>query len=297
MLKYEEAFPCTEDARMYWNNAVVFHWEDTTVTPYYLAIPSECEWGYDDERGEEERYDNEDYTEMFSDCPCELVPVGNNSADAKLRHATGHELLTLPQWVLHRFPLEYVAVGNDTLARVSGEPRSSRAFKGTSPANMTGLPLIDNLTTFNERSPRSPSLQERIIATTQGWVPRAATQEVGMLYGIAEVLRIGTPQCMRRVISAEDATIRARALVHDMFVTERRVVVPDFPVAIIKHRVHHDKAYVLYRGRYIGLLLYSDGEITFKPEATGKTRDTRKVVRTGHSKLAMRLFADKVDWS
>lgn len=152
----------------------------------------------------------------------------------------GDELFSTDEWITHRFQLGYVPLGNNGLARVDAEPVSSRMCKGLQGAHCRSLPVVAGNDTMHSR------LIRRVQATLN-------TDRLPQ--GIAKVLSLGTPPVMRSRVPLPEAYVRARTNVMD-YMRERSqlVFVPDFRMALVKHRTDRTRAYILYNGAHIGHL-------------------------------------------
>lgn len=269
MIGYEDA--SVRDCRLYFNDAICWHWNGSCIVPYV--------WDFEDDREEDEPDDDgAAYGHCFT-----LHPLDGNAPSL---HVLGEALFTQPHYIVHRFPIEYVPLSASRLMRCATEPTRSSVTKGLSLGMVHVLPTVSTSTEW---------IASKCFQACTSW------DTLSFVQGVARVLSIGIPACMRRLISAQQARANARRAVLEMFRGEDVVVVPDFSVALVRHRTHSDHAYVLRRGRVVGSAsAVGEGEILFTGDlsATGKgTKAERRVAQEGITQMATRLFADSVAWS
>lgn len=270
------------DGKMYWDRATALRVDPDTfeVRAYQMRFP-------------ERRQINEDgdtittpgYATQMSQATVALESYGNWPDHRVL----GAELLTFPEWTISRFPVEYVPLNGGTeLVRIKMDA-GRRAYKGMAEGYARALALVDaGPSNVGNDSTRGMLRAVMPMGIMGRW------QEI--VLGICEVLSYGTPDVARRVVPLELAQQRARTAVRSLFSSERTVVVPDFPVAIIKHRSRKHEALVLFHGRYIGKLCNESGELVYYATTRVVDRDARKHAKHGLARLARTLFADRIVW-
>jgi len=117
--------------------------------------------------------------------------------------------------------------------------------------------------------------------------------------GIASVLEIGLPPVMRNIIGIDRAQENARRAVKQfMHDTSRKVLVPSFDMAVIKHRSRANKAIVLRNGSVFGHLVL-DEELAhprFMPynRATATDKELRKLLRESTKRVAQSVLTPNV---
>jgi hypothetical protein len=222
--------------------------------------------------------------------------VGISKVEVKLpaseyEYVSGLDLLERPEYIISRFPVGYVPIENYTkLVRLTAQPTSRLAQKGTCARFFIYhdvVKLYDDAT----------SGQLAVVQASR----RAAVSDREVMVGIASVLSTGTPPVMRRVIAERSALRNSRQHVLDLFENpDRRVAVPSFNVAIVKHRSHSQQGYVLYGGRLIGEVLYSKEngkrDLTYMGRVGNVPSDLRRREKEAHTSVTTRLFADNVVW-
>lgn len=290
MIPYEDI--TLQDARMYWEGAVAFVWhpDQEKVMPYTMELEYP-------EEGEDEDGHYIENDELFENTTVQLVLHSRSVAyPDRVLSVVGRMMFESPNYIMHRFPVEYVSLEGNHLVRVCLERRHHRAFKGTTLSESRHLPLID--TPCDQATLADSSVLASRNVFTEGGAPEMDDFSSVFWAGVAKVLSIGTPNCMRRNISAPAASINAKQAVVDMFKSSQTVVVPDFSTAIIKHRSIDNLGYVLHRGRMIGTVEYTDGELFFKGTLpASEDRFVKQASRKGQSRLAERLFAHHITWS
>lgn len=275
MIGYEGV--TVRDFGMYFHNAWVWKYDASAdeVAPYYLNVHAITE----------ERED-----EYVEDVNLRLHLAKDTSVR---RNVSGYALTHNPEYIIHRFELEYVPVGPTKLVRVSLEPNDRRAFKGARIDMLRVLPLLDGLARSNTSNRLLRSMGELVS------FPQQEPPEQDLVIGIAKVLTVGLAPCMGRNFGRQEATARALRTVRDMFEgSTDTVCVPTFSTALVRAHVAAHKAAVLHRGRLIGTLSYTDeGSLVYYPDdSAASNAQTRKVLLEGYTKLAMNTFADEVRW-
>lgn len=231
--------------------------------------------------------DDEDADELIEDTS---VGVEFIASAHGVREVNGYALTRNPEYIIHRFELEYVPLSPTRVIRVSLEPNDRRAFKGARYDFVRTLPLLDGV--VHKKSNRVLRALGEVIT-----YPEMPPEEAELMTGIAQVLTVGLAPCMRRNIGSEEATGRARAAVRAMFEDdEQTVCVPTFSTALIRAHALSPKASVLYRGRLIGHVHYTDdGQLVYYPDySCADNSKSRKLLIAGYAKLATTTFADSV---
>lgn len=280
MIPYENI--TISDARMYWSGACVFvvdgiGTDAVTVSPQYLDID-----------------DTEDHGARFDNHGVSLCPLRSGfHPTPEARRLVGSELFMSPEYILHRFPVEYVPV-NGTVVRVTVEPTDRRAFKGLTASHVTGLPILPGVQTdVDSDQPETVELYHRVTSSTN-WLTTSRSWDE-FCRGVASVLEVGIPSCMERAVPRVTASRNAKALVASMFADEaKNVAVPDFSAVVIRGQTDRNSGLVIHRGRIIGNVSYADGTVTYSPSepATGNAR-----VRAGQIAVAQHLITDTIDGS
>lgn len=266
-----------QDFALYFSNVWVWHYDakKDSVSPFVLVFP---------DRDEDGDFENE-YAE---DCEFYLSPLLPNQSSFG-KSVYGRVLTAAPEYILHRFDLEYVPVGPHSLVRVCFEPMERRACKGIMYGHATTLPLLDLESGGAQRLPDIVRLLQHCTM-----LPAQAT----VAAGIANVLSIGLAPCMGRLFAKQERIERAKNSVRQLFAGDSTVCVPTFSTALVRRNSTAISASVLHRGRLIGEVLYDGGRLVYHPDISSTaTREARKVLREGYSNLATGMFADEVVWS
>jgi hypothetical protein len=194
---------------------------------------------------------------------------------------TGQELWIGDRFITHRFAVEYVEV-DDRLYRVSFETPHRSRIKGMTTENIEYYNLIDS------------SQGERRHQVTADY-----PSDLKIMRGIASVLEIGTPPVMARRMDRAVAEDRSRTKVNTFMRSARRVFVPEFQWAIIKHRTYPRWAYVLRSGQHVGYVKRNavNDTVTFLGiKSTVRDRATRTIINTELMDSARRLLSITADW-
>jgi hypothetical protein len=290
MIPYEDI--TVGDAQLYWNGCTCFVHNSETgiVSPYRLVIEVETEYDEDDEPREDSRGD------MFDEYSAYLAP---SCAYGTGRWVSGRRLFKGPEYIMHRFAVEYVPIFDEEgkatrVVRVCVEPLGRMAFKGLNTREVTYLPLIE---VANARAIAARYGTVGIEPILLAYAAPAFEDGDELQRGIAAVLSVGTPPSMRRLITEEEASRNARALVRDLFTGDSTVAVPDYSLCVVKHRSHNDMGYVLYRGNVLGTVRYADGEVHFVGTlGSSANAVVRDAVRKGKQSLVNRLITNNITW-
>jgi len=284
MIPYEDIN--VHDARMYWDGCTVFKYsvDDGTVCPYHMEIEYE--------RNEEE----EDYGDApFEEHQVWLTALGDEATGAD-EWVSGRRLFKAPEYIMHRFNVEYIPILYGEYAtgvvRVCVEPLDRFAQKGMSLHNITHLPLVEVTDARIAIGPYQGMGLECVLLPHQA--PSMSGRHT-IVHGIAHVLRVGTPQCMRRNITSEQASANAHALVKELFTTGAQVAVPDFSLCVIKHRTRSDFGFVMYRGNMIGTVDYAGGELYFHGSVNWGS-DSMEAEKKGKHSVVSRLITNHINW-
>lgn len=282
MIPYEDI--TIGDGMMYWRNAIIFRYlpEQEVVVPYKLQ---EVE-----SRSEEEE-------SLFDEAEVTLYRMDTGTFHSII----GRELFASPQYITYRFPIEYVAMGQ-RLVRVSVESSRSRAYKGTNTNSLTSLPLVSVEDTEAARvdQPEASLLTERVSYSLAGDYSMFRSPEDTTLFatGVCSILTLGTPTCMRQLIDEETAANNARRRVRDFLRSDEVVVVPDFPVALVKSADDRGNATVLRHGRVVGTLRQRGDQLSYYPaEISLDIPQALSLYRSGVERMSNRLFGCAVAWS
>ena len=269
-IRYDQLHP--GDWTSYFEGCIVFYFDGITVVPYriggFSSDPDEQEWA--------------------CDCECVLYHSSdrNNSMLVSIE-----ELLNEPQWLLHRFPIGYLAIDNDTLINISVETNHRRMRKGT---------------TFSELEYHGSLFGEEISDQVPDNIARRLVNYNGQGYStgalslaVANVLTYGNNPAMRTNIPINEAKSKANKGIKDMMASEDvNVCVPSFDTALIRHRSTRDVAIVLHNGRLLGRLVYdkeNNSTTLFYTLPTYEDKDARRIARHGIELLAVPMIADSVE--
>ena len=269
----------TADAQMYFGGCIAWHYVKKLDRVVPFTIPT--------------RLDTD--VRMFRDARFRLHTVRKDLFDYKYgsKMVTGATLTESPDYIIHRIPIEYVPVNNGQyLTRVTLERRSRRALKGSVMSNAVGRPILTSLEHVEavDTTERAAHITMHNGGMGNPYTTRARE---ALIAGVAEVLTIGTPDCMARVISREDASDRARDVVRQVLLGERKVAVPDFSTAVVAHRTKKHLSYVLHQGVYIGEVMLHEKKLVYIPDVSNISSPVvRRAVVGGQKVLAERLFAD-----
>lgn len=274
MIAYEDVL--TRDARMYWHGGAALRIDPDTyeVSAWKMSIPDDG--------------DVEAWAEEFSDSEVLLTKYLRRGQRGQHMSVSGHALLSYPEWTISRVPAEYVPVNNgDRLVRVALDG-GRRAYKGMAEHAVRFLSLLDPSDQGREL------LYPDVVSAVSSLRCSATFSELAL--GIAQVMSLGTPAAARRVLPQATAFARSKAAAREFFAGTARVFVPDFPVALVKHRSRQGEALVLFRGTYAGRLVTEAGELVFHGTARLPDRNVRAAYKRGLSILSKQLFADRVVW-
>ena len=194
---------------------------------------------------------------------------------------TGDDLWIGDRFITHRFQVEYVPVGSHVY-RVTLEGRDRSRVKGMYGGNIQYYGLLD-----------VDSARTRIVNTAD------YPSELELMKGIAKVLELGTAPVMRRRVPQDIAEQRARTEVATFMRSARRVLVPEFSWAIIKHRTYPHWAYVLRSGRHVGYVKRDRTNDTVRfcgIRSTVNDRATRSMINTELMDSARRLISTTGNW-
>ena len=237
MIEYDDIYG--RDAHLYFREAPVFIVDTnnpSNVTPWILHV---------DELHEEE---------------CLLdVDVGLSSCTTgRFKSVPGDWLFAKKGgYILQRLPIEYVVV-DGVLTRYMAAPTQRFAFKGTYVSQMTVLPPVSVGGVDRSLLPVEDAPLYRSNVTAD---------RMASYLGVAEVLSLGMPSCMRNYISLDEAKDNARAAVRECLLSTsgKAAVVPDFPLAVL--RTGTGVGLVLRRGAILGTVRVktSDDALVFTP--------------------------------
>jgi hypothetical protein len=285
MIPYEDI--SVRDARMYWDGCPVFKYdpEEQTVRCFTMNIPS-------DRDENDEPIDDDELFDEYQIC---LDPMH----EGYIEYVSGRRLFKDPNYVFHRFLIEYVPVLSGGVAtgivRLCAEPTGRHAQKGMSLSDVTYLPLLE---VENARAIAKTYAGMGLEGVLLAHHAPVLEGRFILQRGIAHVLQLGTPPSMRRVVTAEQASANAHRIVEELFTTGNVVAVPDFSVCVIKHRSRERVAYVLYRGNMIGTLYYNGDCVSFTGELTrGKGDALRDAEKAGKTAVVSRLLTNNINWT
>lgn len=265
----------TRDAYNYFHNCWAFcvSTDGGTVTPYVLGMG----------------YGEEDECEPAHDYCYQATELGKDGTQGPTIDVTGEELFMGTQWITHRFQLGYVGVSGTQCLRLDAEPVNARMTKGLQASYCNSLPLVvtDNNTGEGRVRALAQRTQSRLDFRT---IP----------YAIASVLAVGSTPVMRGRVPAPEGSARSRVAVKRFMSNADEIVcVPDFRVALIKHRTHAEFAYILHNGTYIGrAILKPDGEVYCKlNKARTASRQVKKYIEDTRLNLAHTLISRETVWA
>lgn len=265
------------DAYNYFHNCWAFHVSDDgcNVTPYILGMS----------------YSEEDECEPAHDYCYQAVALGRDGTQGPTIDVTGEELFMGTRWITHRFQLGYVGIDGTRCLRLDAEPVNARMIKGLQASYCNSLPLV-----VVDNNPR----------TSEGTVRALAMRTQGMLdfrvipFAIASVLAVASTPVMRGRVPLQEGHARSRAAIKRfMSSMKESVCVPDFRIALIKHRSHNDFAYILHNGTYIGKVrLKPDGEVYCElNRARTASRKVKKYIEDTRLNLAHTLVSRETEWA
>jgi len=279
MMAYEDL--TIEDFSNYWQGCIAFHVTLDGVKPYLVEQIDVVD---------DDHYDNQ---ETIDDTTCNLVSSISGPSDYHTTVPTV-ELFDSPAWIMHRFQLGYVKAEDGGLMRIAGEPNDRRMLKGTALFNLRRVPLLDE---DDEETPRG-TVERTLYHTTNPGVSHRHTTRA-----IADVLEVGHPACVRRIITKSMACSRSKDMVREMLLGDcitPRVIVPDFSTAIVGHRSVANLAYVLSNGHVVGTLHYDmlTHDIVLRADARSyDSKEVRTLARDALTKRALTMYADKVEFN
>ncbi len=252
-----------EDAMRYFNGCWAYHiGEDDQVEPYWLST--------------------EVYEDYFHELAHDMTYTVQTWVSGDERAVTGEELFGDPSWITHRFQLGYVPTSDTTLVRIDAEPVSSRMQKGMTLDHCASLPIVVTNT---------GRLNRRLATRIQGHLSARPLAE-----GIARVLSLGTPPVIlnlrRRNRSQVYREVREQVA---LFMENEAVTVfvPDFRMALVKHRTYKNRAYILYNGVHIGML--KGTEATLLRSRSGSRKVSSYIDDSRHN-MTLLLITPTVRW-
>ena len=266
---YDQLRP--SDFLAYFEGCIVFHYDGDVVSPYLMG-------------GFCEDPDGSRYAEDLEVC---VYPFGSDTPVIE----TVYTLLNTPEWLMHRFPVGYLAMSENELINISVETNSRRMRKGT---------------TLGETEYNGALYGESLSDHVPDALAYGLVNHTGKHYGtadiaqaIADVLSYGNNPAMRTNIPPNAAKVKANAAIKGMFDGEDvSVLVPSFDTAIVRHRSARDTAIVLHNGRLLGRLGY-DKETNvvtlYYKLPQYKDKDACRIARTGIELLAVPMLADAVE--
>lgn len=315
MINYEGSVR-VQDAVNYWSGAWCWYYDNETrkVTAYTLYIDSEEARSGD----------------LLDDWECAAEPIDRND---RTLFPTGCDLFSSNNWKIQRFPVEYVPIGTDYVVRLNLSPINSRMFKGYGGRHLRTLPLVDNalppklaekinavlraseeehfnvrmemqedgsIRVFESEAPIRMDRVSHALATGESTQMRDVDY-AEVVMGIASVLEIGLPPVMRNVMSLNTAQDNSRRAVKQfMLDAGRRVLVPSFDIACIKHRANPKEAIVLRNGALFGTLKRSETEThpVFYPyvSSTMTDRDLKRLLKKSGQRVAENILTPSVEW-
>ena len=265
------------DAYNYFHNCWAFHISDDgcNVTPYILHMG----------------YGEADECEPAHDYCYRASVLGRDGMPRQAIDVTGEELFMGTQWITHRFQLGYISIDGTRCLRLDAEPVNARMTKGLQASFCNSLPLV-----VVDSNPRE----------SEGTVRDLATRTRGQLdyrvipFAIASVLAVSATPVMRGRVSLLEGYARSRAAIKRFMSNKKEsVCVPDFRIALIKHRTHNDFAYILHNGTYIGkALLKPDGDVCCElNRARTAIRNVKKYIEDTRLNLAHTLISGDTKWA
>lgn len=279
----------------YFEGGVCFRRHDDGHVSAYLMrhlIDYEHE-GYDED-GEPIECD-ESFVDQNNSCLLTLAGSTQIDADKEMPMSL-RTLFQSPSWVVHRFQLGYVPIGDNELAFVGMEPTASRMTKSLN---------AQNLYTYGILSAQDEEGRQ-VVVSTLGKIQRGLTSGRSLRHdrwrevwtGICRVLSYGKcPTFSRTSFHTATDTV---AMVREMLCTPvadriESIICPDFTTAIIAHRSAARVGYVVTNGSVVGTLLCPTGRVVLHASnSQWKDKVTRKLAKEALTEKAKRLYADTV---
>jgi len=195
-------------------------------------------------------YDDEDDGDARA-CSCMLTLVNGHDQTAM----NIGELFDSPYWVVHRFPIGYVAIMNGTkLVRLASEPYERRMRKGTNFDYVRGQDLV---LTYAQDVPQ----QVQTLLSSYAFSSLEHTSgswSVLLLDGLCEQLALGNDRPFHSVVPRGAARARSRSMVREvMDPNNPRTVAAVSPEVAVVGRKKAKRAIVLYNGRILGTLRFT----------------------------------------
>lgn len=280
----------------YFEGGVCFHRQDNGhVSAYQMCHLIDYEHEAYDEDGE---LIDQDESFVDQEHSCLLVLVGT-SAIVEPGKELAMSLRTLfqsPDWIVHRFQLGYVPIGDNELAFVGMEPTASRMTKSLN---------AQNLYTYGILSAQDEEGRQVIVSTLDK-IQRGLTAGRSLRHdrwrdvwsGICKVLSYGKCPTFGRTSHLTATSTVAR--VRDMLCTQvadriESIICPDFTTAIVAHRSATRVGYVVTNGSVVGTLTCATGRVVLHASNTQwKDKVTRKLAKEALIEKAKRLYADTV---
>jgi hypothetical protein len=237
-------------------------------------------------------YDDEDDGDA-RECSCMLTRIG---AHDQVCMNIG-ELFDSPNWVVHRFPIGYIAImGGTKLVRLASEPYERRMRKGTNFDYVRGQDIVS---TCEQMIP--PAVQSMLSSYAFNALSHSSCMwNVLLLEGLCEQLALGNDRPFHNSVPRNLSRTRSRAMVRDVLdpTNERTVAALSPEVAVVGSK-RGKRAVVLYNGRILGTLrptgskvvLESDYHLSFEKGAI------RNTVMASVETTIMPMVCNQTIWS
>jgi len=208
-----------------------------------------------------------------------------------------YDLFNDPMWVVHRFQLGYVPLGNKELAFIGMEPTASRMSKSLNIHNLYTHGILNDRDAGGKVHPVS-SLQQLQRGLCLGrHLPSARWPEIWE--GVCKVLSYGKSTVFHDPTRRDTVDMVRTMLSLELDNRAANVIVPDFTTAVIGHRSDPRSAYVVTNGAIVGTVRL-DTERNVLVLSTSWTRypdkAARKLAKKALEDKAKRLYADEVKW-
>lgn len=192
-------------------------------------------------------------------------------------------LLQSRDWILHRFPVRYLANANETaLASLSLEPRERRMLKSTTAQFMRHIPIAQG----------SPEIVNRLPGLRHGM------NGDDVMLGIARVLSYGHHQLFfpMNTRCARDCNADVREMLTSDTCT-RKVVVPDSHTAIVlcprDGMADGEDCMLIHQSEVLGTLALTDDNIQMTSDySQAFSGADQAMIESGVEHLMRRLFGE-----
>ena len=199
------------------------------------------------------------------------------------------DLFNSNEWVIHRWPIQYITRDDQTLLAIGMEPRDRRMSKSL---NIGHLSFSGVMSTFANHMPPD-------ISTALGRGPNNSDlrSPQGIDKALAKVLSYGHhpyfSQISQEVPKGKRWARNAKQEVTDILsgTSDAKVVVPESYTALIKH-ASEPKMYVVHHGAFIGELMMEDDKLVLVSKHGQEYSEgtERSLVLEGLAQLGYRLF-------